>query len=218
MTFSGSCLITLAGGRYEPQTVAFSFTDEQVQVLRGYLAEAERLERSVTANGGFPVSLNLSAAVGQPVSISGSEPTDDQRAIYLHRIRPFHLQDEPYQFGKVKNVLARGTASSDFMQMYLRRASDMFSGAAMQQQVRIAAGDAVLNSDALFTAWLNAVEYHRDETKMLALLKGKSLPDEAFSRRIFVLLLRAKVDAVLALGNIINRILASLECADMPDA
>src|ERR1035437_5278643 len=112
MTFSGSCVITLAGGRYEPQTVAFSFADEQVQVLRGYLADAERLERSVTANGGLPVSLNLSVAVGQPVSIRGSVPTDDQRAIYLHRLRPFQLHDEPYQFGKVKNVVARGTASS----------------------------------------------------------------------------------------------------------
>lgn len=218
MPHSGSCIIEIAGGRYPPEAVPFSFTDEQVELLRGYLCEAKRLEQSVLANGGFAVSFNLSATVGQPAKITGVEPTDDQRAILLHRIRPFQLQKEPYQFGKIKNVVAQGTSSSKFMQSYLDRAKDMFTGAAMQQQVRISIGDAILNSEAALTAWLYAVEYHRDETKMIALLKGKQPPPEQLARPLFMMLLRAKIDAVLALGNIIHRFLSAPNETRAPDA
>ena len=152
MPLAGSCVIEIAGGRYPPEAVPFSFADEQVVLLRGYLGEAQRLEGSVLANGGFAVSLNLSATIGHPVKITGVEPTDDQLAIFLHRLRPFQLQKEPYQFGKVKNVVAQGTASSKFMQSYLDRTKDMFTGVAMQQHVRISIGDAILNSEAALTA------------------------------------------------------------------
>ena len=218
MPLFGSCIIEIAGGRYPPEAVPFSFPDEQVDLLRGYLGEAQRLERSVLANGGFAVSLNLSATIGQPAKITGVEPTDDQLAIFLHRLRPFQLQKEPYQFGKVKNVVAQGTSSSKFMQSYLDRAKDMFTRVAMQQQVRISIGDAILNSEAALTAWLYAVEYHRDDAKMIALLKGKQPPPEQLARPIFMMLLRYKIDAVLALGNIVHRFLSSPNEVRAPDA
>ena len=138
MQHSGSFTIEIAGGRHPPEAVPFSFSNGQVELLRGYLREAERLERSVLANGGFPVSLNLSWTVGRPVEIRGVQPTDDQTAIFVHRLRPFQLQNEPYQFGKIKNTVALGTSSSEFMQSYLDRTKDMFTGAAMQQ---LAGGD-----------------------------------------------------------------------------
>jgi hypothetical protein len=218
MQHSGSCIIEIAGGRHPPEAVSFSFSDDQVELLRGYLSEAERLEKSLLANGGFPVSLNLSATVGQPVKLSGVQPTDDQVAIFVHRLRPFQLQKEPYQFGKIKNIVAQGTVSSPFMQSYLDRTTDMFTGAAMQQQVQISIGDAILNSEAALIAWLYAVEYHRDETKMIALLKGKQPPPEQLARPIFMMLLRAKIDAVLALGNIVHRLSTSPEETRAPDA
>jgi hypothetical protein len=217
MPFSGSCIIEIAGGRHAPQPVTFSFSDEHVSVLRGYLAEALRLERSVNANGGFPVSINFSGTVGQPIAISGSTPTDDQLAIFLHRLRPFQLQNEPYQFGKIKNILAQGTSSSRFMQSYVERAKDMFTGVAMQQQIQISMGDALLNSEKALTAWLYAAEYHRDDAKMIALLKGRQPPPETLARPVFMALLRYKIDAVLALANIVNRFLSSAE-PSAPDA
>ena len=210
--------IELTGWRHPPEAVPFSFSNDQVELLRGYLREAERLERSILANGGFPVSLNLSATVGQPVEIRGVHPTDDQTAIFVHRLRPFQLQKEPYQFGKIKNLLAQGTSSSKFMQSYLDRTKDMFTGAAMQQQVRISIGEELLNSETALIAWLYAVEYHGDETKMLALLKDKRPPPEQLARPIFMMLLRAKIDAVLALGNIVHRLLSSLDELRAPDA
>jgi hypothetical protein len=160
----------------------------------------------------------LSAIVGQPIEIRGVQPTDDQTAIFVHRLRPFQLQNEPYQFGKIKNTVAQGTSSSKFMQSYLDRTKDMFTGAAMQQQVRISIGDELLNSEKALIAWLYAAEYHRDETKMIALLKENRPPPEQLARPIFMMLLRAKIDAVLALGNIVHRLLSSLDEVRAPDA
>lgn len=209
MTFAGSCSIEIAGGKRLPETISFSFADQQVVRMRGYLNEAMRLEASVLANGGFAISLCISGTVGQSIRLDGTEPTNDQLAIFLHRLRPFQLQKEPYSFGRIKNVVAQGTASSPFLHAYLERTKDMFFGVAMQEQVRISLGDMILNSEAALDAWLYAVEYHRDDKKMIALLKpGQGIPD-GLARPVFMMLLRAKVDAVLALGNIINRILTS---------
>ena len=209
MALSGSCVIEIAGGRHAPETVSFSFADEHVELLNGYLSDARRLERSLLANGGFPVSFHLSAKVGEQVTTSSVEPTDDQRAIFLHRLRPFQLQKEPYQFGSIKNIVARATISSQFMQSYLDRASDMFTGKAMQEQMRVSLGDTIVNSETAMTAWLYAGEYHRDKTKMMAFLKGRPLPPENIMRPLLMLLLRSKMDAILALGNIIHRFLSS---------
>jgi hypothetical protein len=146
------------------------------------------------------------------------EPTDDQRAIFLHRLRPFQLQKEPYQFGKIKNVVAVATASSPFMQSYLDRAKDMFTGRAMQDQMRVSLGETIVNSETAMTAWLYAGEYHRDKTTMIAFLNGMALPPENIMRPLLMLLLRSKIDAILALGNIIHRILSSAGEISAPDA
>lgn len=186
MTFSGTCVIEIVGGKYAPETVSFSFSDQQVTQLHGYLVEAQRLETSILANGGFAVSMNVSGRLGQPIRLSGTEPTDDQRAIFLHRLRPFQLLKEPYHFGKIKNIVAHGTASSPFLQAYLQRTKEMFFGSAMQEQVRISLGDLVLNSEAALNAWLNAVEYHRDESKMVTLLRARETIPEGLARPVFM--------------------------------
>ena len=218
MPLSGSCVIEIAGGRHAPETVSFTLSDEDVELLHGYLNDAQRLERSLIANGGFPVSLQLSAQVGEQVTVSSVEPTDDQRAIFLHRLRPFQLQKEPYQFGKIKNVVAVATASSPFMQSYLDRAKDMFTGREMQEQMRVSLGETIVNSEPAMTAWLYAGEYHRDKTKMIAFLKGRALPPESIMRPLLMLLLRSKIDAILALGNIIHRMFSSAGEISAPDA
>jgi hypothetical protein len=209
MAFSGVCVIQIAGDKYPPQRVKFSFSDEDVGTLNGFLREAEMLDKSMVANGGFPVSLNLSARVGQPVTISSVEPSDDERAIFLHRMRPFQLQDERYHFGRVRNIVARGTPSSDFLRSYLKQLKAVFSGATMRDLVRVSLGEATLNSEAFLDAWLNASEYHRDDGKLSALLNGRQPPDDSYARPILMFLLRNKIDAVLALGSIIERILRS---------
>jgi hypothetical protein len=103
------------------------------------------------------------------------------------------------------------------MQAYLKRTKGMFFGTALQQQMQVSVGDAALTSEVALTAWLNADEYHRDETKMIALLKGKQLPSDDIVRPILAMLIRYKIDAVLALGNIIHRILSSSGALDVPD-
>ena len=110
---------------------------------------------------------------------------------------------------RIKNVVAVATASSPFMQSYLDRAKDMFTGRAMQEQMRVSLGETIVNSERAMTAWLYAGEYHRDKTKMIAFLKGRALPPENIVRPLLMLLLRSKIDAILALGNIIHRILSS---------
>jgi hypothetical protein len=218
MPLSGSCVIEIAGGSHAPETVAFRFADESVELLHGYLIDVQRLERSLLANGGFPVSLHLSATVGDEVTVTSVEPTDDQRAIFLHRLRPFQLQNEPFHFGTIKNIVAQATLSSPFMQSYLDRTKDMFFGKAMQEQIRVSLGETAVNSETAMTAWLYAGEYHRDRTKLLTFLDGRSLPPENILRPLLMLLLRTKIDAVLALGNIVHRLLSSSNALPAPDA
>jgi hypothetical protein len=215
MSVAGTCLIHVAG-REHVESVPFTFSAEDIALLRSYLGEAQRLQGSILANGGFPVSMQISATIGEPSDIGGKQPTDDQLAIFLHRLRPFQLQRERHHFGKVKNVVARGTAASDFMKSYLSRTADMFFGHAMPLRMSIREGE-TLDYEALVTAWLNAEEYHRDDTKMRAVLKGQERIPDRFARPIIMLILKHKVDAVLALGNIIYNLLFCLDHTELPD-
>ena len=101
---------------------------------------------------------------------------------------------------------------------YLDRAKDMFTGKAMQEQMRVSLGETIVNSEPAMTAWLYAGEYHRDKTKMIAFLKGRALPPESIMRPLLMLLLRSKIDAILALGNIIHRMFSSAGEISAPDA
>ncbi|MCY3019801.1 MAG: hypothetical protein NTW87_12330 [Planctomycetota bacterium] len=195
----------------------FALGDADEQVLRAFLHEAQALEDSLLRQGGFAASYHVSWKIGQPLVITGTEPNADQRAVMLHRLRPFLLQGESLYFHSVRGILAR-SSDSPFLHDWLRQTKARFTCKHSQQQFLISVGDMVLNSEAALNQWLNAFEYHREEAKAIDLIMTHDpFPVDA-SRPIFIMMLREKVDAVLHLGHVVHKMLSDPAGLAAPDA
>ncbi len=189
------------------ERVRFVVDDADEKVLRAFLREAEALEEALLRQGGFGASYHISWSLGQPLMISGTEPDADQRAVILHRLRPFLLQDEALYFHSVRGIVARST-ESPFLQDWLRQTKARFTSKHSQQQFLISVSDVVLNSEAALNSWLYGFEYHRDEAKSVALIKAHDPVPVDSSRPIFIMMLREKATAILHLGHVVRKILA----------
>jgi hypothetical protein len=88
-----------------------------------------------------------------------TRPIDDELAAYLHRYRPFGLENESTYFYNIVNLLSKNVESTVFRSS-LKHLRHMFSGRHMNEtQIKIEANDVVLNCDRFFMDWL---KYHRD--------------------------------------------------------
>jgi hypothetical protein len=192
------------------ETADVELSSEDLAVLRAYLTEAFHLESAMQRQGGFAASYNFSWKLGEPLRISGTEPDADQRAVILHRLRPFLLDREPLYFNKVRGIVARSTSSPELGE-WLVQTKLRFTSRLLQQQVIIKIGDLVINSEQALDKWLNAFEYHRDEDKAVELIKEHDPIPVDSSRPIFIMILREKATSVLHLGWLINQILAAVD-------
>jgi len=188
----------------------FSIDQPEIDLIRDYLREAVILEGVVIGLGLENLGFRVSARVGEGASFEFREPNVMQRAALLHHLRPFVLDDEPFSFFKARNVVARA-ARGDFIRDWLKEVKRIFSGAQLQDQVRIASGDVLINSEATLRKWLNAFEYHRDADKAAELEATFARLPAGMSRPVLFMLLMQKADAVRFLGNVVHKILAVVD-------
>lgn len=190
-----------------PEACRFDFDDAAERQLKGFLAEALRLESALRDMGGLPVTYRVRFQQGEPVIFDGEEPSEAQRAVFLHRMRPFVLQNEPYEFNLIRGVVARGS-TGEWLQDRLRQMKELYTGRHMRSQASIGVGDLIVNSEAALQHWLNGFEYHRDEERAQALVEAHGSLSIDASRPIFIMMLREKANAVLHLANLIHGMLA----------
>jgi hypothetical protein len=127
---------------------------------------------------------------------------------FLHRFRPFGLQDEPTSFGKIRNLVCK-LVSHEQVRAFAQAQQESFSGRAMQRLVRVESNGVVLNGETTLNNWLNAYEYHRDQTKKKLLDDlHKILPLET-SIPLFLNLLVDRAEAVLNLAELVGLILGN---------
>jgi hypothetical protein len=217
MALQGGLTFQFADGRVA-EHVRFAVGDAaQEAALRHFLTEALALQDALQRQGGFASSYHFSWSVENGVQISGSEPSDDQRAVVLHRLRPILLEEESCYFHSVRGIVARST-ESPFLHEWLRQTKARFMGKLIEQKVVISVGDLVLNSERALNHWLYGFEYHRDEAKSVALIKAHDPVPVDSSRPIFIMMLREKAVAVLHLAHVVHKMLQEPTHIVAPDA
>ncbi len=206
MPLTGGLTFEFSDGR-SPERARFALDDDSVVTLSEFLREAEELRLTIERQGGFGASLKFSWKHGEALSIAGTEPSADQRAIVLYRLRPFLLQNEPLNFHVVRGIIAR-SSESEALHGLLRKEKERFSGRLFQQQVQISIDSLILNSEAALGLWLNGYEYHRDKDKAIELVKRHDPTPVDSSRPIFIFLLQEKVLAIFNVARIAHRLLS----------
>lgn len=174
------------------------------------------MEHALNEMGGVPVSYRVSFDKTKGVQLSGDEPTPLQRAALLHHLRPFLLKKEPFEFGKIRNIITNST-DTPVLRQRLDQMKELFGGGHLRKQMVISIGDLVVTSEAALDRWLNGFEYHRDSEKALELIQAHDpLPVDA-SRPIFRMMLREKANAILHLAQVVGKMLSDPEVARAPD-
>ena len=106
---SHSFELALRVNQGEAEKLHVEVDDSDWQTLIGYLEDFDRL--AATRMGGncqIKVTFTFDARTG--FSWSGEMPPEDDVAAFLHRLRPFVLNDERSNFNRVCNILGRAIA------------------------------------------------------------------------------------------------------------
>lgn len=200
-------VLTLTNKVGQITRLSVEFDDDEWIVLKAYMAECDRIEKSETLKD-FNVNINISGEQGQKIKFQASIPSDDAIAVCIHRMRPFILQDERTHFGRVCNILKKRMNNPVYHEIIDKIRHD-FSGKNDQQMMVMKVNDTVLNSHERVLEWLNAEEYHRDTEKKERLDALCSVFPNGIIKAFYCNMLIAMVDAVLNIGRNIHAIEAA---------
>jgi hypothetical protein len=179
------------------------FNDNEWQSLEEYLASVERLSSLDLVREGTTVKYSVTFHKGGALSYSTELPPEVDVSALLHRLRPFVLHKEPTNFNTICSCLRRSITAREFCDIikYLQR---LYDGRKMQSAVLVTADGVKINSDKTLDEWLNAYEYHRDRDKRADFESLHEIFPLEASRAIFISMLLDRVEAIVALGDIIS--------------
>jgi hypothetical protein len=205
MPLSGTIRFRFAGARPDAD-VEFAVDDDDAQTLRAFLDEVRALEDFISRGSLSDLSFSWNWEAGGPTEFSKSEPSDDDRATFLHRLRPFILEEERTAFHRVRGIVARSSQSA-FLKEYLSHTKDRFTLKKSQAAFSIVSNDLVLNSEQALKVWLNAHEYHRDPSKRADLAQAHTIVPVEFTRPVLLMMLVEKATAVQHLGHVVHKMM-----------
>ena len=137
------------------------------------------------------------------ISNTGSLPSDDEIAAFLHRLRPIYLQKEALNYNTISNLLSEHLNVPAITQC-LREWKHHYDARASREAFEIAVATKVLNSQDFLDNYLNALEYHRDQDRRKVIDEiSVHYPLEA-QKAIIVLLLAMRLKAIKNLASFLQ--------------
>jgi len=180
-----------------PIELSGTIEDEDWIRLEQFTQYADNLFSSSWVKNGFPASLTINWKQGSSTQINTQLPLWDDIIVFLHRLRPFILQNEVTNFYQIANFLHK-SIDQPMLRSYIAEQRDYYSGKMMQNVVRISSNDVLLNSEKVLLDWLNSYEYHRDKNKKAAIDELHQMFPLDASKVLFLQLLN---DKAIALHN-----------------
>lgn len=188
-------------GRTESEEAIFN--EREVSILETYHSNFVRMKSSRIFDGPFPAITNLSIRSDNGMVFEVSE--FDRRDLYelLHVLRPFILKRESASFDKTISVFGKKLKGPLFRQSF-KELRQLYNDGELSFIVRVSLNELPIFSDRVFSAWLNGVEYHRDEEKRLFIERLESQFGEKETLGIVVSILKSRVKAISALHHLVK--------------
>lgn len=186
----------------EEVTATGEFTDEEYELLLDFEKYAAELYQTPYLHKGNFARFTMTGDNQNNLAFKVELPDWNEVSVFLHKIRPFILQNERTYFHKVRNLLGFKLTNSYFRD-YFNLQKELFNGKKSQEGWQIESNGEILNSEKILYEWLNAHEYHRDKDKQeLIKFLHQIVPLEA-SKVLFLGLLSNKTKAILNLASFI---------------
>jgi hypothetical protein len=171
------------------------FPPEVKSKLVAFTEAANALNKTAFAANRDQLSVSLHFSKDGHISNTGSLPSDDEIAAFLHLFRPIYLEKEALNYNTICNLVS-AHLNDDAVTQCLREWKRHYDARASRNVFEIAAAGIVLNSQEFLNNYLNALEYHRDQDrrKVIDEISGH-YPLEA-QKAIIVLLLPMRLQAI----------------------
>lgn len=183
-------------------TATGELTDDEYELLLDFTQYAAELYRTPYLHNGNTASFTATGDNQNNLSFETKLPEWDEVSVFLHKIRPFILQNERTYFHKVRNLLAFRLTDSYFRD-YFNLQKEIFNGKRNQAGFELESNGEILNSEKILYEWLNAHEYHRDKDKQKFIeYLHHTIPLDV-SKVLFLGLLSSKTKAILNLASFI---------------
>lgn len=185
------------------------FQDLEWELLVRFASFEQELATTTFVQAGMPhnVSFALSAS-GQ--SRLPELPPDVQISEFLHKMRPFILEQEPTFYMRVQSVIGKAVAIPPIRHR-LGFFNDFWTGKVSTDFVRFSVDELTINSQEALDLWLNAFEYHRDRLKQERLEKATAVIPFPIAKAMFIDLIVLKAEAVQGLAALIRDMVAAVE-------
>src|SRR5207237_1933067 len=136
-------------------------------------------------------------------SCDGELPAADDLAAFLHRLRPFVLENEPTYFLRVCAIIGRRVRHRAIHAL-LRRQRDEFSGKTFESQMQLTTNGQLVNCERVVRLWLNSYEYHRAADGRDQLARLHTLLPLETTKPLFVSMMIDKARAIREIATVIR--------------
>lgn len=202
--------MTLQSDGDEPkqESVEITIPDDEWKHLLLFHNEVERLRATkfVQHKSGGEIKFIYQESHG--LKSNAQQYDQDEVGAMLLKLRPFILQKkEPFQFGKIKNILKQRLDHFAF-QNHLDVLHSFFSLQQIQKKMQISGpGRPPLSFDVV-KDWLNAYEYHRDINAQRKVENDLGILGLDQSGLPFILVpITEMIKAILSLGDLVETLM-----------
>jgi len=182
------------------------YTLEEWTTFQDYESYAVDLFQLRLFREGAPGRLDMKWDQQKGLSLETDIPDDEMIMTLLHKLRPFILNNESTNFGKVSNIIARRT-ESDQIRRFINEKKEYYLGKKIQGMVKVLSNEVLLNSEEILQKWLNAHEYHKNKGKQVELASLLTVLPMQGMKAIFIMMLYDKAHAIRGIGAVIRTIL-----------
>jgi hypothetical protein len=183
------------------EDVTCTLSDAEVAILSAFISYVADVESLKIVQNPPPGSVSIHIEENGRSIVSSDGPSWESVLPLLHRLRPIILENEHASFSTVSSLLGKAVPSVAFRRL-LKFAREIYDGRQQQKLMRFSSHETTLNSESVLMKWLNAYEYHRDQTLKAEVDALLSMLPEALQQMIFISMLFQKVRAAQALAGI----------------
>ncbi|WP_243372631.1 hypothetical protein [Geotalea sp. SG265] len=135
-----------AAGTREIVHAHAEFTEPEIRTLHLFTDYADVLGKSRFFKGEQALKFQIRWSQSEGFSSENEMPDDDYISAFLHRMRPFILQDEKTQFYNICKILSH-RLDHKAIRAKLKEHRKMFNGERVRNYIQISSSGTVVNSE-----------------------------------------------------------------------
>lgn len=185
----------------ESEILHLQFEELEVESLKLYLDNCNRLENAQILKGKFPSIKNIEWTEKSGMNFDVSQFEYSHICELLHLARPMFLEREPASFKNTLSIFGK-RAKKTSLAKHLKYLSNTYKFSDHQGYMQITIGNTPLFHDKTIKLWLNGVEYHQDSDKAKIIKELEASLSESSVRGVFVTQLYGRIKAIFILSHL----------------